>query len=65
MVALYLLGIAFGLLLVVAAVRDWEWLYQDWDAALLRAVAGEGATRWVCGACGVALVVGVVGLWAR
>lgn len=65
MVAMYVLGIAFGMLLVVASVRNWEWLYQDWDTALLRAVAGENATRWACGLCGLVFVVAVVGLWVR
>lgn len=63
MVFLYVFGIAFGLLLVVAALRDWDWLYQDWDTAILRAIAGEGATRLVCGVCGLVLIVVAVAHW--
>lgn len=58
MTAVLILGVIF----LASAVLNWDWYYFLLDVALVDAVLGERACRWVCGLTGVALIaVGWVG----
>ena len=48
----------FGALLLVSALANWDWYKGLVDYAVIEAVFGEDAARWVCGVSGVALLVG-------
>lgn len=66
MVSLYLLVIVVGVLLIGAAVFDWEWLYCWWDTTrLLEALGGETAARWYCGLTGAGFILITVLAWVR
>ena len=63
--AFYVIFISIGILLIIAAVLGWEWIYGMWDAEFVRAVFGENAARFFCGACGLILVVMMIGYWTK
>lgn len=50
MTAVLILGVIF----LASAVLNWDWYYFLLDVALVDAVLGERACRWVCGLTGVA-----------
>ncbi|HEY8506571.1 MAG TPA: hypothetical protein VIL46_18455 [Gemmataceae bacterium] len=55
--------IALGVWFLASALANWEWYKSIVDFAAAEAVFGEGATRWLCGAVGLAFIgVGVAAL---
>ena len=63
--ALYLIGIAIGVFLIVSALLGWEWVHGLWDVEAVRVVLGEGAARWFCAAGGLVMVGMTIGYWAK
>jgi hypothetical protein len=65
MIGLYLVGAVIGLLLLVAAIAEWDGSYGLWDVDATRAIFGERAARWFCGLIGVAILVMTGLYWAK
>lgn len=65
MIALYLIGIAIGLFMIVVAIFNWDAWFYDADSVMIQWIGGETAVRWYWGISGVALIVAVVteGIW--
>lgn len=56
MIVLLLIGVALGLLLVTAAVMNWESIYDNLEVGLVAAIFGENAGRLTCLLAGVAVI---------
>jgi hypothetical protein len=52
-----------GVLFIVSALLDWEWIYGFWDLEAIRAVFGEGTARLACGIGGIVIFVTAAGYW--
>ena len=65
MVGLLVFGFVLGLLFLVSALAEWEWVYSLWDVEATRALFGEAAARWFCGVVGVAMMGVVAAYWAK
>jgi hypothetical protein len=59
-------GIAIGLVLILAAVLNWETIYGSLEFGLVAAVFGENAGRLTCLVAGIVVIgVSVAGYVAR
>ena len=56
MVPLCTFAIIIGLLLVTAALRNWEGIYAILEFELISGLFGEGLARWLAGALGLVFV---------
>ena len=65
MLSVCIVGAAVGLLFLVSAIADWDWIYARWDVDATRTIFGEGAARWFCGLTGVAILVMSAVYWAK
>jgi hypothetical protein len=53
---LIILGISIGLLMLGAALFNWEWFFMDSDSRLIKAIGGERTVRIFWGIAGSALI---------
>ena len=58
MIVLLLIGIAIGVILILAAVLNWQSIYDNMEISLIAGIFGENAGRLTCLLAGV----GVIGL---
>jgi hypothetical protein len=63
MLGVCIVGAGVGLLFLVSAIAEWEWIYSLWDVDAARAFIGEGAARWFCGIIGIAMLVMSAVFW--
>nr|WP_319401133.1 Imm17 family immunity protein [uncultured Carboxylicivirga sp.] len=54
---LFYLMVAFGLLLIVAAIINWEWYFKQRRAQIIIKSIGRTGARWLYGALGLFFAV--------
>ena len=56
MIVLLFIGIAIGVILILAAVMNWESIYDHMEVAVVAGIFGENAGRLTCLLAGVAVI---------
>ena len=56
MIVLLLIGIAIGVILILAAVMNWQSIYDNMEIGLIAGIFGENAGRLTCLVAGLAVI---------